>query len=190
MKLWSWWWYEISIDFQRFLWISDRYLYYTFHGMSWYFFGSYFLAIRKAGFLVTSPDSPRALDWEHNDMTELPKIKNHVWNLVLGLRTGENYHDFLLIMLEKDPLYIIWNQIKAETSGSGILLKPSNLFQPWIFTEESGSSVASSASQGRISISNRFKQKILQTCCAWTWEEVFDINNSGLIDFIPLLWDV
>lgn len=42
----------------------------------------------------------------------------------------------------------------------------------------------------KISISNRFKQKILQTCCAWTWEELFDINNSGLVDFIPLLWDV
>ena len=72
---------------------------------------------------------------------------------------------------------VIWNQIKIETSGSGILLKPSNLLQPWIFTEESGSSVASSALQGRISISNRFKQKILQTCCAWTWDELFDINN-------------
>ena len=40
---------------------------------------------------------------------------------------------------------VIWNQIKVETSGSGISLKPSNLLQVWIFTEGSGSSGASSA---------------------------------------------
>lgn len=93
-------------DFYRFPKISDRFLIdiYRFHGMSWYFYGSYFLTIRKARFLVTSPDSPRALDWEHNDMAELPKIKNHMiwfwgWELV---RIMMIFFSFML--LEKDPL--------------------------------------------------------------------------------------
>ena len=49
------------------------------------FYGSYFLTIRKARFLVTSPDSPRAL---------VPKI---TCEICFGLRTGENCDDVLLM---------------------------------------------------------------------------------------------
>lgn len=180
-------------DFYRFPKISDRFLIdiYRFHGMSWYFYGSYFLTIRKARFLVTSPDSPRALDWEHNDMAELPKIKNHIWVIWFW---GWELVRIIMMFFSSCCWKKIHCNLKSDQSQKPAVPGSRWNRQTYCSLEFSLRDLARPLHlqpyMSKISISNRFKQKILQTCCAWTWEELFDINNSGLVDFIPLLWDV
>ncbi len=135
------------------------------------FYGSYFLG--KPGFWW--PRLTHLAPWYQKSHVNICFAAENWWELWFSSHVWKKIHCDLKSSKSK-PAANIW-------------LKPSNLLQLWIFPEESGSSVASSASQG---ISNRKSPNL--PCCESLITQIghgeFDINNSGLIDFIPLLWGV